>query len=296
MLYALTRSELSELRKGFFQARFTGAEMVMVVYRTDPKVVAKILPKPLRPTRKPIAVAFVGKYPETNFGCVYNEGALFLEAKYKGETGLYCLSMPVDDDMAMIYGRERFGFPKKIAEEITLERDDDHVVGRVVRKGTEILRIEGDLEGEVGLSERIKIGTRGRDLEGNPCRLGVSFLYKHFPSADGKGFDFRPMLIRQVTIFRPQHGLRRCAAEVTVTSSPTDPLGEVPVVEVLECIHGLWDNTMLPGRVVAQPLNVLSFIPHAFFKTDVVPALFADPPPKLGFMEKLRLQRKIQRY
>ncbi len=31
---------------------------------------------------------------------------------------MYCLSMPVDDDMAMAGGREAFGYPKKMAEVI----------------------------------------------------------------------------------------------------------------------------------------------------------------------------------
>ena len=53
--------------------------------------------------------------------------------------------MPVDDDMALIGGREQFGYPKKLAESITLERKSNIVIGSVKRKGTEIIRIECDL-------------------------------------------------------------------------------------------------------------------------------------------------------
>ena len=52
---------------------------------------------------------------------------------------MYCLSMPVDDDMAMAGGREVFGYPKKMAESITLREEGSTVIGSAVRKGTEIL-------------------------------------------------------------------------------------------------------------------------------------------------------------
>lgn len=68
---------------------------------------------------------------------------MFVPVTHKGETGAYCLTMPVDDDVAMIGGREQFGIPKKIAE-ITLDRDSDTVVGRVARKGSEILTLEDE--------------------------------------------------------------------------------------------------------------------------------------------------------
>ncbi len=52
--------------------------------------------------------------------------------------------MPVDDDTAMICGREQFGFPKKMADRITLDRDGPHVAGSAVRNGVQLLRIEGE--------------------------------------------------------------------------------------------------------------------------------------------------------
>ena len=49
-----------------------------------------------------------------------------------------------------------------------------------------------------------------------------------------------------------------------------DPLGEVPVVAVTDCVYGRFDNTMLPGRVVGRAWNIWKFVKHAFFKTDIV--------------------------
>jgi acetoacetate decarboxylase len=57
----------------------------------------------------------VANYPRTNFGVSYLESALFLRAEFDGEEGNYCLAMPVTNDMALILGREVFGYPKKMA-------------------------------------------------------------------------------------------------------------------------------------------------------------------------------------
>ncbi len=145
MLYALDRSLLKRLRRSDLVFEFRGAEMLWARFRTDLDIVKAILPKPLAPAEEPLASAFVARYPNTNFGVTYSEGALFLRATYKEEPGWYCLAMPVDNDMAMVGGREQFGYPKKIAEEITLTRIDNHAVGRVVRRGVEVLHIEAEL-------------------------------------------------------------------------------------------------------------------------------------------------------
>lgn len=284
MLYALAASDIDRLRGLKFIPEFTGAEMLVAAFRTDPAVVARILPRPLRPPQEAVAIAFVARYPQTNFGCVYNEGALLVRAVLGREVGLYCLAMPVDDDMAMIGGRERLGFPKKMAEHIGLERNGDHVTGRVVRKGVEILRIEGELGPAAEATDLDVVGAATLDENGRSCRQVVSFLFKYSPSPGGRGFDYLPRLIRQATLFRPRANVRKAIARVVLASSPYDPLGEVAVAgPVLACFHGLWDNTMLPGRVVRRVWNVRRFLPHAFFKTDMVPVLLGwatDPRAK----------------
>ncbi|GIU85419.1 MAG: hypothetical protein KatS3mg008_2194 [Acidimicrobiales bacterium] len=55
--------------------------------------------------------------------------------------------MVVDDDTALILGREVLGFPKKMAE-IELDSESRPMVGTVRRKGGEVLRIEFEPEGE----------------------------------------------------------------------------------------------------------------------------------------------------
>jgi hypothetical protein len=111
----------------------------------------------------------------------------------------------------------------------------------------------------------------------------VSFLFKCFPSPDGRRFDYLPRLVRQATVFRPRPGIRTGVGRVVLSSSIFDPLGSIVVGPVISCTHGIWDNTMLPGRVVRRVWNVWRFLPHAFFSTDLAAirlrSMEGDEPP-----------------
>lgn len=280
MLYSLDSQDVRRLTHLRFRAEFTNAEMLIAAYRTDPAVVARVLPRPLKPWREPMVMAFVAQYPETNFGVTYHEGALVVLAEHHGKPGGYCLSMPVDDDTAMIAGRELYGFPKKMAEHIGIEHVDGRIVGRVVRKGTEILRIELQPSAPADVNSFAALAPAEVDDEGRACLALSSYLFKYFPNPQGTGFDYLPRFLRQTTLFRPRPGLQQGTGRVEVTSSPFDPLGDVPVLgEPLLTIHGHWDNTMLPGEVLAREWRVWRFLKHAFFKDDMTPALLAAEQP-----------------
>jgi acetoacetate decarboxylase len=298
MQYVRTASELARWRRtGAFPVRFTGAEMVVVLARTDPKVVAAVLPKPLRVPKEPVVSAFVARYPQTNFGVDYSEGARFVGAEYRGEQGLYCLAMPVDDDTAMIGGREQFGFPKKIADHISLERDGSRVVGSVVRHGVEILHIEGDAHQDV--TPEPMWGTRQvLNLEGRPAEASTSFLFKYSMAAGGGMFAHLPQLVRQVTLLAAREGTLEGVegAKLELVSSKVDALGEIPAYEILGATYGVFDNTMLPGKVLRRVYNPLAFAPYAMFKNDILTYIDPNTLPVRTGAERRRQRRELAKY
>ncbi|MHB8893656.1 MAG: acetoacetate decarboxylase family protein [Candidatus Geothermincolia bacterium] len=296
MIYTMERSQMLALAKREMVVKFVGAEMLIALYRTDPEVIRAILPRPLEPLDEPLAMAFLASYPETNFGITYNEGGLFILCRCRGEIGGYCLSMPVTDDMAMAAGREHVGFPKKLAEEISLVREGDTVSGRVVRKGHEILNISCQLTEPAGLPDLTRYVPSVSDLEGKQSLKMISFLYKYFLRPDAMGFDFVPRLIRLVTLFRPRPGQMKGPCEVMVSSSPNDPLGEVPVREVVQAIYGVWDNDILLGRVVGRAWNLPSFLPHALWKSDYLYNFPENGAPDLTWRERFNRFRTIRSY
>jgi acetoacetate decarboxylase len=65
----------------------------------------------------------------------YQEGYIVLRASYRGEEGWHCIFMPVTKRVAMWGGRS-MGFPKYLADKITLDPNGDGWRGEVIHGGT----------------------------------------------------------------------------------------------------------------------------------------------------------------
>jgi len=273
MKFALNDKEIAKLMKRMagMKSIFFDAEMAMVLFRTDPDVVKRIIPEPLKPLAEPFAMAFIARYPKTNFGSVYNEAALTLVVEYEGELGGYCLTMPVTEDMALIGGREVFGFPKKIADEISLERTENGVKGRYVRKGIELMNLSMSFDEEVEANKLVEIlGTLTSQEPGEEWKA-VSYNFKFFQSPQIIGFDYKPRLVKQVTTFRPSSRIKLSYNfDLKLGSSDRDPLAEIPVKEPIIGFYGIFNNTMHPGEVIAE-VKEEQFIRYAFSKIDFLP-------------------------
>ncbi|NVM27904.1 MAG: acetoacetate decarboxylase family protein [Candidatus Helarchaeota archaeon] len=270
MKFVLDDKDFAKLTsvEGPLEGKFFDAEIVLVSFLTDRKTIKRIIPRPLKPASPPTATAFVAKYPKTNFECVYNEAALSLNVEYKGEPGSYCLSMPVTDDMAMIGGREIYGFPKKIAEKISLDATETGVNGSCVRRGTELINLSMDFEQEVDKEDLLKLlnpgGPKSETWE------AVNYLFKYFIAPDGSGFDYKPRLVRQVSSISPVKKIKLSSKfELNLKSSNRDFLGEIPVKSPIMGAYGFFNMTMHLGKVVAE-VDEFSFMPYAFSKVDFV--------------------------
>ena len=125
------KRELEDIKKKKEEMRtsvFKGAEMMWVLWETKREVIEHVLPAPLEPIERPIALAFVANYPSHSYGLPYREAALIIRCQFKGELGNYYLAMPLTDDRATFAGREIWGFPKKMAN-VHFEKNGDEVYG-----------------------------------------------------------------------------------------------------------------------------------------------------------------------
>lgn len=246
-------------------AEFYDAQVLTIYFETKSEVVERLLPPPLEPFEMPIGFVFVANYPRTSFGVSYLESALFLQARYNGEDGSYCLAMPVTDDMALILGREIFGYPKKIGK-IHLKRNGIEVEGWTERRGVRFLTAHAKLTNKWNDESAQKVFAemfKGKmDL--------VVYNFKYFPvlggAGGGVGFDYNPRLIREVVQLRPTN-VEMGEAELVLQSSDHDPWGDVDIVRVLGASYSIGNNTMLPGSVVAE-VDQNEFAPYAFMKLD----------------------------
>jgi acetoacetate decarboxylase len=142
-------SLMQQLGEGYV---WMDAKVLVADIDVDADVARGMLPPSLELADPACATVFVADYPQTAFGSVYREAAVLLHGSDEHGALLHCPWMVVDDDTALIIGRELLGFPKKLAD-ITLEIGDDRAVGTVNRHGVEVMRIEcalepDDLEGE----------------------------------------------------------------------------------------------------------------------------------------------------
>ncbi len=258
MGFVKSQAELTKLAREKFE--FFDAEMLVVMWETRPEIVKRLLPPPLKPAEKPLVTAFLAHYPKTNFSPAYYEGALFLRAEFGGVPGNYCLAMPVTGDMAMAGGRERFGYPKKLAN-ISFKRSGNKAEGYIERHGVRFFALRVKLSGKTNTEEFQNIVLGETSEKGT-----VSYNFKHFPSCDLKGFDYNPRLVKERTILRPSVA-EWGEAEVTLTHSDHDPWSEVEIVRILGSVYTVGHNTMLPAEVVAET-DAAVFEPYSFLKWD----------------------------
>ncbi len=230
--------------------KFTGARMMGVMFETEPEVTARLLPPPLEQADAPGGLIFIADYPVTNLGPGYKEAALFVRCKYRGEAGSHCLSMPITNEARMHNGRDVFGFPKKLAD-IHLEKEGGRVHGWVERTGVRFVEIE------VTLSDTIP--------ELPP--MGPTFLFKAMPRADlTPGFDGPVFLVAQETEIAARR-IELGAADLTLRPSENDPWMEIGDPKVTAAFYLESDNTMLPGKILAE-VDPDLYLPHYFKMTD----------------------------
>lgn len=242
-------------------AEFYDAEMLLVAFEVKPEIVERFLPPPLKPAQ-PIAIAFIADYPKTNFGAVYQESALVLQAEHAGVVGNYCLAMPVTDDMCMAGGREVYGYPKKMAH-IAFEHEGDSISGWVERHGVRFFQAKARL----GESLNPQQGSARHPLLVPADGAVTYFNFKFFPRPEGGGFDYAPRLITEDIVLQPDI-MRDAEVDATFTPSKFDPWSDLEVVRTLDAIYMKGHNTMRRGRVVAE-VDPVGFIPYAFTPWDI---------------------------
>lgn len=126
---------------------WAGAQMLVADIPVDDRVARDWLPPVLALPDQPRATVFAAHYPDTAMGFAYREAGILLHARLRRRPVLHCAWMVVDDDTALILGRELLGFPKKLAR-IDFDFAPYRPEASVMRRGVELLRFEGLVDGD----------------------------------------------------------------------------------------------------------------------------------------------------
>jgi hypothetical protein len=117
---------------------YRDAHSMMIVFESDPKVLARYVPKPLVLDPKATMFAQISRFFTAGFGS-YHEILLAAHAHFQGRPVNYSLSLILDNDIAICGGREIWGFPKKLGR-VTLSDKDGVMSGTVERGGLPLVR------------------------------------------------------------------------------------------------------------------------------------------------------------
>ena len=155
------------------------ADFILADIPVKPEEARKILPWYLR-LRDPFrATFFITRYPKTAFTVSYNEAAILLHVRHLlYGNGVHCPWMIVDDDTALIYGRELLGYPKKMAE-IPFEDDGTSITAGLTRRNTSVISVEAErLEKETDPAPVLGLKTFNYSGLGQYCIVNPVWMFK----------------------------------------------------------------------------------------------------------------------
>jgi acetoacetate decarboxylase len=241
--------EIRKIEDALAAPAFLDARTLTVTYLTRPAIIRAVLPPPLEPAGEPLVSVGVGTFGRSNCVGAFAGGWVDLRARYQGIEASYCLAMPMSTDVAIIFGRELFGEPKKQAR-VSLTSDGDVMRGVVERFGIDYLTVEARLTEDVPIT--------------GPA-LGDRFHFKFFHSADGRGLEFDPIIVH--AHFETQlRVVRRGAGRVIFKPSHHDPLAELEMLEFRGAVYSEGDTYARAKRI--GTVEAARFLPYAFQNID----------------------------
>lgn len=220
--------------RGFGDAwHYRDAQYLSCEVSVDRASAHRWVPAPLRLTEPATATIFTAFFPNNLLGSVYREAGLFLHVEHRKTRALFCPWMIVDDDVALVLGRELLGYPKKLGT-IRFHQEGDRIVAAASRRDQSILRMEGVL---------------GAPLSDAPPFLGRP----HRNVAVGLGLGL-PRLLAFTPRERPIE-VRSVDLTLVVSDAPRDPISALGIGVVRRAYFHRVD---LGGRVPPIPLARVS--------------------------------------
>jgi acetoacetate decarboxylase len=220
--------------------RFIDREYLIITYRTDPAILEKVIPAPLKMIDPIVKYEFINMPDSTGFGH-YCESGQVIPVSFEGERASYVHSMYLDDHPPIAGGRELWGFPKKLGNP-KLQVDKDTLVGTLDY-------------GQV----RVATGTMGfkhKALDPDPVvkSLGEpNYLLKLIPHVDGTPRICE--LVRYSMTDITLKGAWTGPGALTLVDHALAPVFDLPVLEVISTVHVIADLTLPLGHVAYDYLS-----------------------------------------
>ncbi len=209
-------------------------EMFTLKVETDPDYLRGLVPEPMEVNADSILAIYVGMLNVTEPTRVtYGEAGIMIPVTLGGRSGTYMPVLYLDEVELLTSGREGWGFPK-FHGEITFRSSGEAVEASVRDSGVDIIRMQMDFE---------------RTGEPIPVYDREHFLLKAIPSVDGDGYDVRQI---NTCLVRNDHrkAIREGSAKLSLASTTRNPLGEIPVRNIVSSVYTIGDILLDRGEVI----------------------------------------------
>lgn len=242
-----TEEELARLQRLLGAPAFLNGESLTVEFTTDAEVVARLLPPPLEPTDEASGMITIGSYQGNGIGD-YAGGSLYLSARHGAVEGGYPITLWMDSEAAVHYGRELFGEAKKFGRCRIYGGSERSVAS--VRRGGAYMKLRVDHLGE----------------DEGACEVErTAFNFRSRTAADGVGLDGPAQLTH--TVFRSRiHTRRSGSGSIEIRGSVRDPLEEIPIRSVGAATFATLDTTATCR--VAATVPAADFLPFHYGRLD----------------------------
>ncbi|ARU56765.1 acetoacetate decarboxylase (ADC) family protein [Oleiphilus messinensis] len=216
---------------------YQNAQYLTAVVEVDEKAMTRWLPSGIKLANPNRADLFCAYFPNNVYTGAYHEAGLFVHVKAGRGYGIFCPWMILDDDRAMILGRELLGYPKKMGE-ISWAHEDNRIITHASRRGSSLIEMKATL-GEV--------------LHDAPPILGLP--HRNVSGLMGLGL---PREIRFTPIEKPIE-VRQVDMQLSLNGSANDPVHEMGLGRVVEARLHRVDlfSSLLPPLQIPRITNPL---------------------------------------
>jgi acetoacetate decarboxylase len=217
---------------------FENNKIISILFTTTKEALRELVPAPLIPNRQNLAYIYIGSLNVPPRG-VYKEAGIGIPAFFGKKIGNYLLYLYLDEAFAIVPGREIWGWPKKDAE-ITFIEGKTAFDATVKRAGTTIISLSLD---------NLEVVEPIPDSTSTP-----NFNLKIIPSVR-KNHPPDVLQLTTSTVLSTKKALFRGKASLVFNSSPDDPLGKLPVLDILSGEQSVEDMSMDYGDVLVDYLK-----------------------------------------
>jgi acetoacetate decarboxylase len=215
---------------------YKDAKGTNIMFKTDPQLLEKLVPPPLIPSPDQLVLFYIGQFHIPDYELSYKEAGLGISVIRDGKPGFYALVLYLDKANPIVGGREIWGWPKKEAEEIVFKDEDGKITAAVTRYGFPIIKATFEASTKVDPIP--------------PRSQAPWYFLKLIPSIEQ---DAPPDVLKlTTTVMDPYviHEMYMGPATLEFGDSPSDPLGQIPIEEIVYSETTVHDFTLGYGEIV----------------------------------------------